>query len=197
MTADLPLPPSSPTTDIDLERFRSYLRVLAEIQLGARLRSKVDASDIVQQSMIEAHQGLAKAKFNSEGELIAWLRQILAHNLLNVARDFGAQKRDVGRERSLAIELDDNSARLEQFLASKQSSPSQQAMRNENAGKLATALAELPEAQRRAVVLKHFHGLSLDEIAQQLDRSTLAVAGLLKRGLQKLREIMAQDQSLS
>lgn len=176
---------------IDLERFRNYLRVLAEIQLGARLRSKVDASDIVQQSMLEAHQGMEKASFSSEGELIAWLRKILAHNLLNVARDFGAQKRDVTRERSLATEIDDNSARLEGLLASNQSTPSQQAVRNENAAKLASALAELPDAQRRAVVLKHFHGRTVEQIAQELDRTPLAIGGLLKRGLQKLRETMA------
>ncbi|HTN75537.1 MAG TPA: RNA polymerase factor sigma-70, partial [Pirellulaceae bacterium] len=122
------LPPMNSPTDInDLERYRNYLRILAEIQLGSRLRGKVDAADIVQQTMLEAHQGLAKATFNSENERIAWLRKILAHNLLNVARDFGAQKRDVGRERSLSSELDESSARLEQFLASKQSTPSQQA----------------------------------------------------------------------
>ncbi len=182
---------TAPTSEIDLERFRNYLRVLAEIQLGARLRSKVDASDIVQQSMLEAHQGLNKATFHSEGELIAWLRKILAHNLLNVARDFGAQKRDVSRERSLAAEIDDNSARLEGLLASNQSTPSQQAVRNENATRLASALAELPDAQRRAVVLKHFHGKSVEEIARELDRTPLAIGGLLKRGLQKLRETMA------
>jgi RNA polymerase sigma-70 factor (ECF subfamily) len=186
--------PDDAAPDLDLERFRNYLRVLAEIQLGARLRSKVDASDIVQQSLIEAHQSLPQAKFGSEGELIAWLRTILAHNLFNVAREFGAQKRDVTRERSLAMELEQSSVQMEKFLASNQSTPGQQVMRKESAAQLATALAQLPEMQRRAIVLKHFHGRSLEEIGNELDRSTLAVAGLLKRGLQKLREMMAKLQ---
>ena len=90
----------------------------------------------------------------------------------------------------MAQQVDDSSVRLERFLASDQTSPSQRVVRGEQAERLATALASLPEDQRTAVVLKHFHDQSLAQIAEQLDRSTLAVAGLLKRGLKKLRQVM-------
>jgi RNA polymerase sigma-70 factor (ECF subfamily) len=188
ITGTMPAVNSPPAADLD--RYRGYLRALAQIELGRRLQSKVDPSDIVQQSLLEAHQDLAALKGRTEPELIAWLRTILARNLLNTARDFAAQKRDLKRERSLAQHLADSSVRLEQFLASEQTSPSQIAARNEDAEKLAAALAELPDDQRAALILKHFHDWSLAQIAKEMDRSTLAVAGLLKRGLKKLRLLM-------
>jgi RNA polymerase sigma-70 factor, ECF subfamily len=175
---------------IDLNAYRGYLTALAQIELGRRLRSKLDPSDVVQQSLLEAHQDLASLQGRSEGELVAWLRTILARNMLNAARDYSAQKRDVRREQSLAQRLDDSSARLVQFLAADQTSPSQRAIRGEEASRLAAALSSLPDDQRTAVILKHFHDWKLAEIAERLDRSTLAVAGLLKRGLKKLRQIM-------
>lgn len=178
----------------DLERYRGYLCALAQIELGRRLRSKVDPSDIVQQSLLEAHQDLATRKGRTEAELVAWLRTILARNLLNTARDFAAQKRDLTRERSMTQQLANSSVRLERFLASEQTTPSQIVIRSEDAEKLATALAELPDDQRRAVILKHFHNCTLAEIAKDLDRSTLAVAGLLKRGLKKLRMLMSEAE---
>jgi RNA polymerase sigma-70 factor, ECF subfamily len=174
----------------DLNQYRGYLRALAQIELGRRLQSKVDPSDIVQQSLLEAHQDLASLKGRSEGELVAWLRTILTRNLLNTARDFGAQKRDIRRERSLAQQVEDSSVRLDKFLAASDTSPSQRAIRGEDAERLATSLAALPDDQRSAVILKHFHDWSLAQIAEHMNRSTLAVAGLLKRGLKKLRESM-------
>ena len=86
--------------------------------------------------------------------------------------------------------LADSSSRLEAWLAAEQSSPSQQAERNEQALRLAEALAQLPEAQREALILQHWQGWSLSEIGQQMGRSTEAVAGLIKRGLKQLRQIV-------
>src|SRR4029077_15378230 len=102
----------------NLNQYRGYLRALAQIELGRRLQGKVDPSDIVQQSLLEAHQDLAALKGKTEAELVAWLRTILTRNLLNTARDFTAQKRDIRRERSLAQQVEDSSVRLEKFLAS-------------------------------------------------------------------------------
>lgn len=178
----------------DLNQFRGYLRLLAEIELGRHLRAKVDPSDIVQQSLLEAHQDLASFRGQTEPEVVGWLRTILARNLLNTARDFGAQKRDIRRERAIAHRLDQSSQCLAQFLAASQTSPSQQVVRNEQAEKLASALAQLPDDQRVAVIHKHFHGASLAAIATDMDRSTLAVAGLLKRGLKKLRTLMDESE---
>lgn len=178
----------------DLNRYRGYLRVLAEMELGARLRGKVDPSDIVQQSLLEAHQDLPGFRGASEAELVAWLRQILARNLLNVARDFAAQKRDLNREVRLAQQLEQSSLRIDRFLAAEQTSPSQHLLRGEQALKLVDALARLPDDQRTAIIQKHMQDRSLADIAAEMNRSTLAVAGLLKRGLKSLRGLMEDSK---
>jgi RNA polymerase sigma-70 factor (ECF subfamily) len=109
-------------------------------------------------------------------------------NLANAARDLGRARRDVGRERVLQAAVDESASRLEGWLAAKQSSPSQQAQRHERAVLLAQALAELPESQREALVLRHWEGLALAEIAGRLGCTTAAVTGLLHRGLKGLRK---------
>ncbi len=171
-----------------LEHFRSYLLLLARARLAPRLRAKLDASDVVQQTLLEAHRDLAQFRGQGTAAQAAWLRQILARNLANAARDLGRARRDVARERSLQAALDESASCLEQWLAAEQSSPSQQAERHERAVRLAEALAGLPEAQREAVVLRHWEGRSLADIGRQLHCSTAAVAGLLYRGLKNLRK---------
>jgi RNA polymerase sigma-70 factor (ECF subfamily) len=171
----------------ELARFRSYLLVLARARLDPRLRGKLDASDVVQQTLLEAHQALPQLRGKEVGQQAAWLRQILARNLANAVRDLGRARRDVRREQSLQAGLDESSLRLERWLAAEQSSPSQEAERHERALLLADALAALPEAQREAVLLRHWQGCSLAEIAAQLGCTPAAVTGLLYRGLKKLR----------
>lgn len=170
-----------------LERYRAYLRLLAGLHLDPRLRARVDPSDIVQQTYVQAQQAWGQFRGRSDAELAAWLRQILARNLAHAARDHGRDRRDVARERSLEAALDASSVRLEGWLAADQSSPSQRADRNEQALRLADALAALPEAQREAVVLHYWQGWTVGQIGDHLGRSTTAVAGLLKRGLKELR----------
>lgn len=114
-----------------LDRFRSYLLLVARIGWRPRLAGKLDPSDVVQQTLLQAWQGLPAYRGTSDGELAAWLRQILTRNLANVARDYGRDKRDVSREQSLDAAVADSSARLEAWLDGQQSSPSQQAERNE------------------------------------------------------------------
>jgi RNA polymerase sigma-70 factor (ECF subfamily) len=178
------------TGDWTLERFRAYLRLLARMHLDPRLQSKLDPSDVVQQTLLQAHQARTDFRGRSEAELTAWLRQILARNLAHAVRDLGRAKRDVGRERSLEAALDASSARLEAWLAAEQSSPSQQAHHNEQVARLAEAMEELPEAQREALVLHYWQGQSLAEIGQQLGRTPAAVAGLLHPGLKHLRTLL-------
>jgi RNA polymerase sigma-70 factor (ECF subfamily) len=173
--------------DPGLEHYRSYLQLLARMHLDPRLKGKLDASDIVQQTLLQAHQARDQFRGRGEDERAAWLRQILARNLAHAVRDFGRDKRDVAREHSLEAALGASSARLEAWLAAEQSSPSQQAQRNEQAVRLAQALDELPEAQREAVVLHYFQGCTVADVGRQLGRSAEAVAGLLHRGLKQLR----------
>jgi RNA polymerase sigma-70 factor (ECF subfamily) len=170
-----------------LERYRAYLHLLARLQLAPALRAKIDLSGVVQQTLLEAHQALGKLPHHSTAPRGAWLRRILANNLADEIRKLGTGKRDRARERSLEAALEQSSSSLEGWLAAEQSSPSQRAERHEQAVRLAEALAQLPEAQREALVLQHWHGWSLAHIARHLDRSPAAVAGLLKRGLRHLR----------
>jgi len=162
--------------------------LLAQARLDPRLKGKLDASDVVQQTLLEAHQGLGQFRGYTAEQKAAWLRQILARNLANAVRDLRRQKRDVARERSLEAALNDSASRLENWLAAEQSSPSQHMQREERAIRLAEALAELPEAQREAVILRHWHGCSLADIAGQLQCTPAAVTGLLHRGLKNLRK---------
>jgi len=170
-----------------LERYRGYLRFLARAHLDPRWRAKVDASDLVQQTFLQAHQALAQFRGTTDAELAAWLRQILARNLAHAARDFGRDKRDVRKEQPLEPALDASSARLVSWLAADQSSPSAQADRAEQLQRVADALAVLPDAQHEALVLHYWHDWPIAEIAKHLERTPAAVAGLLKRGLKQLR----------
>jgi RNA polymerase sigma-70 factor, ECF subfamily len=170
-----------------LERFREYLRLLARLQLDPRLRGKLDPSDVVQQTLLEAYQKRDQFRGSTEGEWLAWLRQALAHNLADALRAFGQAKRDLARERSLEAAVEASSRRLEAWLAAEQSSPSQQAQRHERALRLAQALATLPDDNREALVLHYCEDWPLTDIATHLGRTPAAVAGLLKRGLKQLR----------
>jgi RNA polymerase sigma-70 factor (ECF subfamily) len=173
-----------------LERYRAYLGLLAREQMNDRLQTKLDPSDVVQQTLAEAieHEGQFRGK--SDAEKAGWLRQILGNNLADIHRRFGAAKRVIGREHPLDAVLEQSSAKLGNWLANATSSPSQKAMRHEDAVQLAQALEQLPDAQREAVMLRHLHGNSLNQIAATLDRTPAATAGLLKRGLKQLREIL-------
>jgi RNA polymerase sigma-70 factor (ECF subfamily) len=176
-----------------LDGYRDYLLLLARARLNPRLRGRLDPSDVVQQTLLEAHRDAEQFRGRTPAERAAWLRQVLARNLANAARDHTRDRRDVGRERSLQASLDESSAKLEAFLAADQSSPSQRADRGEQLVRLAAALAGLPDGQREAVELRHLHGWPLAEIAAHLGRTPAAVAGLLHRGLAQLRSVLEES----
>jgi RNA polymerase sigma-70 factor (ECF subfamily) len=171
-----------------LDQFRDYLRLLARLQIDARLRGKLDPSDLVQQTLLKAHQARGQFRGSSAAEQAAWLRQILARTLANAIRDFTRAKRDVTLERSLQASLEESSARLEAWLVADQATPSEVAERNEQLLNLAQAMADLPEAMREVLLLKHCHGWSVAEIGDHLGRSRASVASLLRRGLKHLRD---------
>lgn len=170
----------------DLEQFRSYLRLLAESQLPVGLRGKVDGSDIVQQTMLQAHQAREQFRGSTDAERAAWLRTILANVLWGLLRHYGRDCRDLSREQSL-VGIEHSSIRLEALLASDSSSPSQNMHRLELAAQLAGAMMELGEEQRQVILLKYWHDRSLNEMAAELGKSPEAIAGLLYRGLRQLR----------
>jgi RNA polymerase sigma-70 factor (ECF subfamily) len=173
-------------------RYRDYLRVLARVQLPAQLRGKFDPSDLVQQALLRAHEKRTQFRGRSSQEEAGWLRAILASILAEAARRFGRQQRDVTRERSLEAALAESSARIEALLATHESSPSDVALRHEQQLRLAAALPRLPDDQRQAVELRHFGGMAIADIAREMDRSEIAVTGLIRRGLHRLRELLGE-----
>jgi RNA polymerase sigma-70 factor (ECF subfamily) len=173
--------------DLGPERFHGYLRALARLHFDPALAAKLDASDLVQRTLLKAHQNRHQFRGTTSGEMAAWLRRILARTLADARRDLRRDKRDAGRERSLEAALGDSSCKLERWLAADQTSPSLRADRNERLLALADALADLPDDQREALLLKHCQGLSVAEVAARLGRTPAAVAGLLRRGLERLR----------
>ena len=179
-----------------LDQYRSYLKLLADLQLNPRLKVKEDASDIVQQTMLEAHRDFAAFRGKTEAELRAWLKTILTHNVLAVAKHYGRDKRAAGLEVSLQDELEQSSALLHRQLVADQTSPSMKLMKQESSEQLAEALLKLLDNERSAVVLKHFHNWSVAEIAQHLGRTEEAVAGLLRRGLKKLRDHLSEESDI-
>jgi RNA polymerase sigma-70 factor (ECF subfamily) len=177
-----------------LIRYRPYLRLLARLQLAPHLQGKLDPSDVVQQTLLQAHQAREGFRGRTEGEMAAWLRQILANNLAAAARTFGRARRDTAREQSLEASLAASSARLEAWLAAEQKSPSQRAAQQEQTLRLAAALEQLPPAQREALTLQHWQGWTLARIGLQLGRSPEAIAGLIKRGLKQLRTLLRETE---
>ncbi len=177
-----------------LDQFRSYLYLLARAHLGPRVQNnKIDASDLVQQTLLDAHAKRDQFRGETDAERAAWLRKILACNLADALRHQHRAKRDVSRQRSLEGEIDGSFRRAESWLAASQSSPSQHVTKKEELLRLADALTKLPEAQRDAVILRHLQGMSLSEVASQLDRSEAAVAGLVYRGLNKLHDLLDDE----
>jgi RNA polymerase sigma-70 factor (ECF subfamily) len=176
------------TVSVGLEDYRSYLLLLARLQLDRHWRAHIDPSDIVQQTLLEAHRD-GRQHAHEGLQLAAWLRMALANNLADAIKALKRARRDVARQRPLEA-IDASSSRLEGWLAANHSSPSQRAVRQEDLLRLADALCRLPELQREAIVLHHLQECSLRETAIQLERTESATAGLLHRGLKRLRELM-------
>lgn len=175
---------------LGLERFRHYLLLFARLHIGEQFRGKFDPSDVVQQTLLEAHRKRAQFRGNNEAELAGWLRQMLACEIADALRGLRRAKRNVALERTIEQAFLDSSSRLEQLLAAGHSSPSERAVKNEQLIRLAEAMAELPEDQRRAVELKHLQGKTVAAISEVLGRSETAVGGLLRRGMTRLRELL-------
>jgi RNA polymerase sigma-70 factor (ECF subfamily) len=177
----------------DLSRFRPYLQMLARLQFNDMLQAKLDGSDIVQQTLLEAHHSLATFRGTTDAEKAAWLRRILARNMADELRKFRRGKRNVQLEESLQASLNESTMRVERWLASQDGTPSECAMANEQTVALAVALQKLPGDQRRAVELHHLQGFPSALVAERLGKTEVAVAGLLRRGLKTLRELMRED----
>lgn len=177
-----------------LELYRGYLSLLARLQISRRLQGKVDAADLVQETFLEAHRHFARFRGASEGELIGWLRQILAGVIANLVRRYlGTRCRDARLERQLAVELDQSSRLLDRGLAVAESTPSERAVRCEESLRLAAVLEQLPDNYREVLILHHLEGLTLPEVAHRLGRSKDSVKKLWLRALGRLRSSLGDE----
>lgn len=175
---------------LELENYREYLGLLGRLQLDDQLAGKVDVSGVVQLTLFEAGNGWEQ---QSKDQRLAWLRRVFANNLLDEIRRFRTQARDVDRERSIEQALENSASRLNHWLVSSHSTPSQKAVRTEEQARLATALACLPPAQRTAIELHHLQGWPLDRIGERMKKTKGAVAALIFRGTSRLRELLTAD----
>jgi RNA polymerase sigma-70 factor (ECF subfamily) len=174
-----------------LELYSNYLTLLARMQIGRRLQGKVDAADLVQETFLAALRDFAKFRGKTEGEFVHWLRQILAAKLIDLVRRYcSARQRDVRLERQLADELENSSQAMGLVLAAKQSSPSQQAVRREQAVLLADALESLPADYAEVIILHHLDGRSFPEVARLMSRSLDSVKKLWMRALARMRDLL-------
>lgn len=183
---------STPSSPLDLQRYRTYLLLLARShdKMGGE-----EASDLVQKTMLATHTQRAEFRGQSSAELAAWLKQILRREVIDAYRHRRRLKRNVHREVPLEAEVDGSFSRVQVCLAASQTSPSQQLSREEELVAMADALSLLSEAQREAVVLHHLQGATLAEVAAKLQRTEAAVAGLLHRGMKQLRKLLDEPGS--
>lgn len=184
-------PPAADARTQWLMRHEAWLNVLARIEIESRFQGKFSAADAVQQTMLEAWRCWENFRSDQEVARRAWLRQILAHQLAHLARHYGGtQKRDVSRETSIDQTLEHSASRLDQLLATDQSSPSAVAAKREQHLRLASVLEQLPPDYRQVLLLRSIEDLPHEEIALRMQRSPGAVRMLWLRALAALREKM-------
>lgn len=171
----------------NLEQCRPYLRLLAATGLNRQLQAKLDPSDIVQQTLLQAHRAKDSFRGTSKPEFFAWLKQILTRNLIKAARDLGREKRDIKREQSLESTLQHSWLKVDHVLAQSGISVGDRMQKEEEQLEMCNAVAKLPSAQRLAVELHHFLGWPISKVAEEMEKTPVAVSGLLKRGLKTLR----------
>jgi RNA polymerase sigma-70 factor (ECF subfamily) len=175
-----------------LELYRNYLRLQARTLIGRALQVRLDPSDLVQETFLEAARDFAAFVGTTEAELIAWLRQILIRNLADQVRHSQADKRDVRRQESLEVLLEQSRQAAEQALAQASSSPSAQARRREQAVLLADAFEALAPDYREVILLRHVEHLKFEEIATRMGRSAGAVRMLWTRALERLHRLLEE-----
>ncbi len=172
-----------------LEKHRSYLGLLARVQIGRRLQGKADSADLVQETFLEAHRHFPLFHGRTAAEFVQWLRQILAGRLAKLVRRYlGTKGRDVRLEQDLERELARSSHAFGRALVAGQSTPSQQAVRREHAVLLAQALDRLPKDYREVLILRHLDECAFAEVARRMGRTLESVKKLWARALPRLRE---------
>jgi RNA polymerase sigma-70 factor (ECF subfamily) len=176
------------------EEYRNYLQLLTRSRslVGPALRGRFEHSDLIQETLLNAHQHFGEFRGSTEGELVRWLRAILASVLSNQIKKHRRESRDQRREESLEVLLDRSSEALQRALAAPQSSPSAQASRRERAVLLANAVARLTPDQREVFTLRHLEWMPVASIAETMGRTVPEVQMLWARALKKLNSLLEE-----
>jgi RNA polymerase sigma-70 factor, ECF subfamily len=175
------------------ELCRSYLGFVARSQVETWLRRKIDASDLVQETMLEAFRDFQRFDGHSEQEWLAWLRKILAHNAADFVRRYrGTAKRAAGREVPFRDPADSRLHGAPEP-AAQQPTPSQEFLQLDTELRVTAALSQLPPDYQEVIVLRNLQRLSFNEVAERMDRSRPAVQMLWMRAIRKLQEVMEGD----
>ena len=178
-----------------LESYKPYLVLLARVQIGQRLRGKVDPDDLVQEVFLEAHRQFAKFRGTTEPELTAWLRSILAGRLtMTVRRYVGAKGRDVRLERELAARIDQSSQALDARAGGVDQHAQPAGLAARAGGAAGRALGRLLPDYREVIIQHHMEGLTFTQVGKLMDRSEDSIQKLWVRGLAALRRTMGGAQ---
>jgi len=174
---------------------RNYVALVARTQVESWMRTKVDASDLVQQTLLEAHRGFDDFRGRTEAEWLAWLRKILNHNAHDFIRRYKTDKRHIGREVRMQGTSPGQSGSFFHDPPGAEGTPSQIVAQREREIELADAIAHLTDDHREVIILRNLQRLPFDEIARRMDRSRPAVQMLWMRAIRKLQQQFAGSSS--
>lgn len=181
-----------------LQLFRDKLLRIIHFRMDPRIRSRLDADDILQDAYIEATSRFQDFVDNQKMPFFLWLRFIAMQKLLQLHRKhLGAKARDAGREISIfaGSQPQATSAVLAAHLLGKHTSPSVAAMRVETTLRVENALNAMNEMDREILALRRFEKLSNSEVAELLEISKTAASNRYIRALQRLKAEVDDNSS--
>ncbi len=178
---------------VSFDQYRDQLQRLVAYHMDRRLSRRVDASDVVQQSFIEARARLSHFVEHSSMPFSLWIRQITMQTLIDIhRRHFGVQKRDIRQEVSMQ-QADSSYSILADQLVSNLTSPSSVVDKREKLARVREAIDSMDEMDREVLVLRHFDEMSNKDIAELLGIGQPAASNRYLRALTRLREILMDD----
>jgi RNA polymerase sigma-70 factor (ECF subfamily) len=174
-----------------LEHYRPRLRQMLRLRMNARLAARLDASDVLQETYLDAARQLQGYLRRPTVAFYVWLRGLACERLLNLQRQhLGAACRAAGREAPLPA---DSSTRLGERLLAPGTGPSQALLRAELRQRVQRALARLPHDDREVILMRHFEDLTNGEVAQALGLSASAATMRYGRALFRLKELLQTE----
>jgi len=177
-----------------LEQYRDYLRRMVAVRLDRRLAPRMDASDVVQEALVEADRRLDEYLRERPIPFYAWLRQIAGDRIVDAHRQHVAsQKRSVTREDASCELPDESSFALARCLFADDTSPSNRLIRQENQEEIRRAIDALSPKDRDVLVMRHLEQLGTAEIAATLGVAEGTVKVRLLRALVRLRELLGAE----